>query len=593
SMYRRCTRESDPDGMNRTARTVLYTLSGGALSALFTLAGASQAEAAPPPPKPSPSPAHGVEEKTRARQQKAAANKSKAAPQPAVGLRAAEVKHNVTRDQSKANTKPATGLRATEVRHNITRDQTKKKPKPKPDTGLRAAEVKHNITRDQSKANTKPATGLRATEVRHNIDRDQTKAKSKPKPGQTDGVLERTAAGRSAYAASQQGGAPGTGLRRQAGQARDEADRLAGVRDRSRTTSLFEQEQNRRLAIEADAKADRLESKVFSDHFHAQVAASARQNNAWLSPSLDPPPPNRPVVKTPQPPASRRGGALPQSVRLAEAAAEQQAEAERRFAAQRQANNVLKPGRTDGVLERTAAGRSAYAASQQGGAPGSGLRRQSDQAREEADRLAVVHHRSRIASLPEQEQNRRLAAEADAKADRLEGREILQRNRQKRAEDKRAQQAHQDRLRREAESRYKPPQSVGLCLNGAVGFGVAGKAGGCVVLDSRGVGFSVQETLSAEAGLGVSGSATVQVSSADIEGLAGYSVVAGGSGVVGVGAEGSVGVSTDGSYNWTVSGGPAVGVDASVGIGVQDTGAARVADYSDLLPLLSGPIFVR
>jgi hypothetical protein len=33
--------------MNRTGKAVLYTLSGGALSAVFALAGANQAEAAP------------------------------------------------------------------------------------------------------------------------------------------------------------------------------------------------------------------------------------------------------------------------------------------------------------------------------------------------------------------------------------------------------------------------------------------------------------------------------------------------------------------------------------------------------------------
>jgi hypothetical protein len=186
-----------------------------------------------------------------------------------------------------------------------------------------------------------------------------------------------------------------------------------------------------------------------------------------------------------------------------------------------------------------------------------------------------------------------LAAEADAKADGLEGRELVQENRREQAEADRAQQEHQDRLRRKAESRNRPPQSWGLCLNGSATYVASAKNGGCIVFDSKGFGFSYQETLGVEAGLGLSGSATVQSSSATIENLNGPSVVVGATGVVGVGAEGSLGVSTDGSNNWTASAGPAVGVEESVGIGGQYTNAVRAGDYSDLLPLLTGPMPFR
>ncbi|WNV87791.1 hypothetical protein [Umezawaea sp. Da 62-37] len=717
--------------MNRTARTVLYTLSGGALSALFTFAGTSQAEAAPPPPpKPAPSPAHGTEEKKIAQKQKAAARKPSpahgieekkvvrkqkaAAPKPPVPAKPQTApkpkpvpkpspahgteEKKIARKQKAAAPKPPSPAKpqlapkpspahgteekkiARKQKAAAPKPQTAPKPKPAPKPSpahgteekkiaqkqkaaarkpspahgteekkiaqkqkgttrvaqqpapapsnekRRADEARARIERANPKTPPKPSpVGLRATEVKHGVPTEgvqerQARPKELPqslrlaeaaaerqaeterqfdlhrqtsrvvKPARTDGVLERTAPGRSAYAASQQGGAPGTGLRRQAGQARDEADRLAGVRDRSRTTSLFEQEQNRRLATEADAKAKGLEGKVFDDHLHAQLAKSARQGEAGRYPLL------KPVPDAPRPPISRPGrgsGELPQSLRLAEAAAERQAQTERQFDLHRQTSRVVKPARTDGVLERTAPGRSAYAASQQGGASGSGLRRQADQARDEADRLAGVRDRSRTAPPAEQERNRRLAEEAKAKADGLGYREFVQQDLRKRAEADRTQQEHQDRLRREAESRNRPPQSWGLCVNGSATFMASGKNGGCLVLDSTGFGATYQETLGVEAGLGLSASATVQSSSATIENLNGPSVVTGASGVVGVGVEGSVGVSADGSNNWSASVGPAVGGEASVGIGGQYTNAVRLGDYGDLLSLLTGPALFR
>ncbi|MFD5828352.1 hypothetical protein [Lentzea sp. NPDC060358] len=570
--------------MNRTARTALYAVSGGALSALFTLAGTNEAEAAPPPPpKPAPSPAHGIEEKKIAQRQRAAAPKPpapakpKPKPSPAHGT---EEKKIAQRQQAAAPKPPA---------------PAKPKPKPSPAHGTEEKKIA------QKQKQTAPATqqarpspprprelpqSLRiAEQAAERQAKSERQFAAQRQPAKTDDVVQRTAAARRDYAASQQGGAPGTGLRRQASQARDEANRLAGVRDRNRSTSLFDQERNRKLAAEADARADALESRVFQDHVKAQLTKNARQNAAGRNVLLG----QAPAA----PPVSRPGKGLPQSVRLAESGAERQAETERQFRLHRLTSKVDNPVPTDDVLQRTAPARRDYAASQQGGAPGSGLPRQSDQARDEANRLAALRDRNRTAPPAEQERLRRLAAEAEAEAVALESREIVQRNRRERAEAERVQREHQDRLRREAENRNRPPQSVGVCLNGSATFVASAKGGGCLVFDSKGFGYSYQETLGVETGLGLSGSATVQASSATIENLNGPSVVAGASGVVGVGAEGSLGVSTDGSNNWTASAGPAVGGEASVGVGGQVTNAARLGDWTDLLSVLTGPMPFR
>ncbi|HEX7303951.1 hypothetical protein [Lentzea sp.] len=520
-------------------------------------------------PAPKPSPAHGIEEKKIAQRQRAAAPKPpapakpKPAPQPKPAPKPSPAhgieEKKIAQQQRAAAPKPATPAKP----------QAKPAPKPSPAHGIeekkiaqqqkKAPQVAQQAARvpagsGQARPRELPQS-LRlaeaAAERQAKTERQfqlQRQTSQVVKPTRTDDVLQRTAPARRDYAASQQGGAPGTGLRRDAAKARDEANRLAGVRDRGRAASPAEQERNRRLAAEADAKADGLEGRVFQEHLDAQLAAGARQRDPLL----------RPVPSTPRPPISRPGQAPSQSVRIAEQAAQRQAETERQFDLSRQTSRVDKPVRTGGVLERTAAARTDYAASQQGGPPGSVLRRQAAQARDD-----------------------------------LEGRELAQRNAQERAEADRVQREHQDRLRREAESRNRPPQSWGLCLNGSATFLASAKGGGCVVFDSKGVGFSYQETLGVESGLGLSGSATVQASSATIENLNGPSVVAGASGVVGVGAEGSVGVSADGSNNWTASAGPAVGGEASVGIGGQYTNAVRVGDYADLLSLLTGPMPFR
>ncbi len=113
-MYRRYTGLPDPCGMNGTAKTVLHTLSGGALSAPFTLAGTNRAEAAPPP-------APGTEEEVALRQERAARVAKRPSPSPVnEERRAEESRDRVDRANPKTPPKrPLAGLRAAEVEHGV------------------------------------------------------------------------------------------------------------------------------------------------------------------------------------------------------------------------------------------------------------------------------------------------------------------------------------------------------------------------------------------------------------------------------------------------------------------------------------------
>ncbi|WP_370948694.1 hypothetical protein AB5J62_14365 [Amycolatopsis sp. cg5] len=136
----------------------------------------------------------------------------------------------------------------------------------------------------------------------------------------------------------------------------------------------------------------------------------------------------------------------------------------------------------------------------------------------------------------------------------------------------------------DAKQEQKPRGSVSVCAGGALAAVVSSAgAKGCLVADSKGLGWSTSERVGLAAGIGVSGSIGVEGSTAGIEDLAGESV-SGGVGVHAVaGGEVSGSITRDGK---NVSGGASVGVGggAKVYAGPEYTQSGRFFDWPSMSP---------
>lgn len=196
-------------------RTALYAVSGGALSAFFALAGAQQAEAAPQPPPP---PA-----------KKAEADK--------------QVANRKAVDAGPSGRNEQTGKRERQTRAVKKAESDKK--------------VAERKAVDAGPSGRNEQTGKRERQTQADKIR---KAGDQARRDEAMRDLQRTAPGRADYAASQRGGAPGTGQARQLRDARERAEeaRAAAARPAGSTRAWEIRQQQARAA---DAEVQRLDRR--------------------------------------------------------------------------------------------------------------------------------------------------------------------------------------------------------------------------------------------------------------------------------------------------------------------------------------------
>lgn len=127
---------------------------------------------------------------------------------------------------------------------------------------------------------------------------------------------------------------------------------------------------------------------------------------------------------------------------------------------------------------------------------------------------------------------------------------------------------------------------MAVCLGGHAGSGV-GAGGGfdsCLAFDSRGPAIVNSTHGGPQVGTpGVQGTLSFKGSTANIDELKGRSVYGSASGVAGVGLEGQASITEDGKHVGD-SLGVGVGVDASVGGGLEYSSPHRLFDWKDLIP---------
>ncbi|WP_206797865.1 hypothetical protein, partial [Amycolatopsis sp. MtRt-6] len=306
--------------MTAAQRAILYTASGGFLTIAFGLLGTAAAQAAPD--KGAPAGIAGVEKSDG--KKAPSASKKEAGPEKNAGVK-----------RSGKGAGPHSG----------------------PGGGLKR-ESKGSKGED---SRTAASRGPRKTPT----DNAQ-EARKKSEEALRD--LQRTAKGRAQYGRDQQGGNPGTGLRRQLEQAKDEAAearRAAGRRTTQRVT-------------ETEAEVKRLEKRQTRE---AQAARNRQGKKEKYGPPMpDPRDREQDPPKSPEAPGKSPIDQALDSLRQAPPKSvedkllsprESKREREKREEALRD-------------LQQTAKGRAQYGRDQQGGNPGTGLRRQLEQAKDEA-----------------------------------------------------------------------------------------------------------------------------------------------------------------------------------------------------------------